>query len=76
MSNTVNLECRVIHSLDLSSHVLFIGEIIETHIDADCLTNGEPDPVKIDPLIYTTAVRQYRRLGEIVGQAWKVGKKK
>ena len=72
----VNLECRVIHSLDLGSHLLLIGEIIETHIDADCLIDGKADPARIDPLIYTTAVSQYRRLGEIVGQAWKVGKKK
>jgi flavin reductase (DIM6/NTAB) family NADH-FMN oxidoreductase RutF len=72
----VNLECRVIHSLDLGSHVLFIGEIIETYINADCLIDGKADPAKIDPLIYTTAVSQYRRLGEIVGQAWRAGKKK
>jgi len=72
----INLECRVIHSLDLGSHVLFIGEIIETHIDVDCLTDGKADPAKIDPLIYAIAVGQYRRLGEIVGQAWNAGKKK
>jgi flavin reductase (DIM6/NTAB) family NADH-FMN oxidoreductase RutF len=72
----VNLECRVIHSLELGSHVLFIGEITETYIDADCLTDEKADPAKIDPLIYTTAAGQYRRLGEIVGQAWHVGKKK
>jgi flavin reductase (DIM6/NTAB) family NADH-FMN oxidoreductase RutF len=72
----VNLECRVIHSLDLGSHVLFIGEIIQTYIDADCLTDEKPDPAKIDPLIYTTAVQQYQRLGESVGQAWDIGKKR
>lgn len=72
----VNLECRVIHTLDLGSHILFIGEIIETYIDDDCLTDEKADPAKIDPLIYTTAVSQYRRLGEIVGKAWEVGKKK
>lgn len=72
----VNLECRVIHTLDLGSHTLFIGEIIETYIDADCLIDEKADPVKIDPLIYATAVGQYRRLGETVGKAWDVGKKR
>ena len=72
----VNLECRVIHSLDLGSHVLFIGEIAETYVNEDCLTDEKADPTKIDPLIYTTGVMQYQRLGEVVGQAWKVGKKK
>ena len=27
----VNLECKVIHSFDLSSHMLIIGQIMETH---------------------------------------------
>jgi flavin reductase (DIM6/NTAB) family NADH-FMN oxidoreductase RutF len=72
----LNLECNVIHSLELGSHVLFIGEIMETYINADCLTDGEVDPAKIDPLIYTTGARQYQRLGDIVGRAWEIGKKK
>jgi flavin reductase (DIM6/NTAB) family NADH-FMN oxidoreductase RutF len=72
----VNLECRVIHSLDLGSHTLFIGEIAETYVNEDCLTDGQADPAKIDPLIYTTGVKQYQRLGEIVGRAWEVGKRK
>ena len=72
----VNLECNVIHSIDLGSHVLFIGEIMETYIDADCMTAEKVDPAKIDPLIYTTAARQYQRLGDVVGRAWDIGKKK
>ena len=72
----VNLECRVIHTLDLGSHMLFIGEITETYVDEECWDGEKADPAKIDPLIYTTGVQQYQRLGEVVGQAWKVGKKK
>ena len=71
-----NLECNVIHSLDLGSHVLFIGEIMETYIDANCMTDDKADPDKIDPLIFTTGARQYQRLGEAVGKAWEIGKKK
>ena len=72
----VNLECKVIHSLDLGSHVLFIGEILDTYIDDEHMTAEKVDPAKIDPLIYTTGARQYQRLGEIVGKAWHMGKKK
>ena len=71
----VNLECQVIHSLELGSHILFIGEIIETYINEDCLTDGKADPGKIDPIIYSTVAEQYQRLGEVVGRAWRVGKK-
>jgi len=70
----VNLECKVIHSLDLGSHVLFVGEIVETYVNEDCLTDEKPDPVKIDPLTYTTVTQEYRRLGEVVGRAFHMGK--
>ena len=70
----VNLECQVIHTLDLKSHELVIGEIIETHVTKDCVTDEKPDPEKIDPLIYTPGVMQYHGLGEIVGKAFHMGK--
>jgi flavin reductase (DIM6/NTAB) family NADH-FMN oxidoreductase RutF len=72
----VNLECSVAHSVDLGSHILFIGEIMETYIDTDCMTAEKADPAKIDPLIYITGTRQYQRLGDVVGKAWEIGKKK
>ena len=70
----VNLECQVIHTLDLKSHELVIGEILETYVNGDCVTDEKPDPDKIDPLIYTPGVMQYQRLGEIVGKAFHMGK--
>ena len=72
----VSLECKVIHTVDIGSHVLFIGEIMETYVDADCMTADKADPAKIDPIIYTTGVRQYQRLGDVVGRAWDIGKKR
>jgi flavin reductase (DIM6/NTAB) family NADH-FMN oxidoreductase RutF len=72
----VNLECKVIHSLDLGSHTLVVVEIVETHISKECLTNGKPDPDKIDPLIYTPEAQRYQRLGEVIGRAFHMGKEK
>jgi len=62
------------HSLDLGSHILVVGEITETHISKHCLTDSKADAEKIDPLIYVTALQQYRRLGEFVAKAFDVGK--
>lgn len=70
----VNLECKLIHSLDLGSHDLVIGEIVETYVNKQCLTNGSPDPGEIDPLIYTSKAQVYQRLGEVVGKAFSMGK--
>lgn len=70
----LNFECRVLHTLDLGSHMLVVGEILETHVNQDCLTGGKPDVSKIDPLSYASGTSQYHRLGEVVGKAYSVGK--
>jgi flavin reductase (DIM6/NTAB) family NADH-FMN oxidoreductase RutF len=70
----VSLECNVIHTLDLGSHVLFIGQIMESYVHQDCITDGKPDAGKIDPLIYSIGTGQYHHLGEAVGRAFHIGK--
>ncbi len=71
----LNLECKVIHSVEIGTHTLFIGEIMETHADEDCLSNGKPDIKKIDPIIYATGTRQYHKIGDEIGKAYDIGKK-
>jgi len=70
----VNLECKVIHSLDLGSHNLIVGEIIETHVSENCVTDGKPNPKMIDPLIYAAGTSEYYRFGDIIGKAFNIGK--
>ncbi|RJX32251.1 MAG: flavin reductase family protein [Desulfarculus sp.] len=70
----LNFECRLLHSLDLGSHMLVVGQIMETHVDQGCLADGKPDVEKIDPLTYASGTSQYHRLGEAVGQAYGIGK--
>jgi flavin reductase (DIM6/NTAB) family NADH-FMN oxidoreductase RutF len=71
----VNMECKVLHILDLKSHRLLVGEIIESYVRSDCITDGQPDATKINPLIYATGSQQYCSLGEVVGRAFSIGKK-
>ena len=71
----VNLECKVIHSLDLGSHLLVVGRIEETHVSESCLTDGKPDIDKINPFSYITDPdRQYQAVGEVIGKAYSIGK--
>jgi flavin reductase (DIM6/NTAB) family NADH-FMN oxidoreductase RutF len=71
----VNLECKVMHIMDLGSHSLVIGQIEETHVSDSCLTDGKPDVNKIKPFIYTTSpANQYQAFGDIVAKAFSVGK--
>lgn len=71
----VNHECGLMHTLDLGAHVLMVGEIKQTHVSTHCLTDNKPDPVKIDPLVYSSGAMVYQRLGEVIGRAFSMGKK-
>ncbi len=71
----VNLECKVVHILDLGSHALVIGEIKETHVSENCLTDGKPDVNKIKPLIFTRSpIPHYQAFGEVLGKAFSIGR--
>jgi flavin reductase (DIM6/NTAB) family NADH-FMN oxidoreductase RutF len=64
--------CEVVQILNLGSHELIIGRIVETYVSDDCLTDGRPDASKMHPLVY--AGRGYCAVGDSLGQAFEVGK--
>ncbi|MDO8567728.1 MAG: flavin reductase family protein [Dehalococcoidales bacterium] len=71
----VNLECRVIHMLNLGSHFMFIGRIEEIYVSKDCLTDGKLDFNKSKPFVYAAApARQYHALGQNLGARGALGK--
>jgi len=70
----VNLECKVMHILNLGSHALVIGEIKETHVSEDCMTEGEPDVHKIKPIAFSVGLnKEYYGLGDVLATAFSVG---
>jgi flavin reductase (DIM6/NTAB) family NADH-FMN oxidoreductase RutF len=73
----VNLECKVMHLLNIGAHMLVVGEIIQTHVTEECLTGDEPDIMKIKPFVYSRALttRRYNAIGKVIGLPYEVGKK-
>lgn len=70
----INLECKVVHILDLGSHSLVVGGVEESHVSESCLTDGQPDVAKIKPLIFTIApARHYHNLGGVIAKAYFIG---
>ena len=70
----INLECKVVHILDLGSHSLFVGRVEETHIFDSCLTDDKPDVNKIKPFIYVRdPARQYVAFGQVIAKAYSIG---
>jgi flavin reductase (DIM6/NTAB) family NADH-FMN oxidoreductase RutF len=68
----INHACQVVQILNLGSHELIVGRIVETHVSEECLTEGRADPAKIKPFLF--AGMNYQGLGETLGKAFSVGK--
>lgn len=71
----VCLECRLVDTLPMKTNYLFIGEIAGAFTEEKYLTDGLPDPEKVNPLVLTMPDTSYRTLGKPVGKAWSDGKK-
>lgn len=71
----VNLECSVVHVLNLGSHSLIVGRIEETHISENCLTDGKPDANRIKPFISAPEPdSKYLALGQIIAESHSIGR--
>lgn len=68
----INLECEVRHIINMGSHALVIGEVMETHVSDDCLTEGKPDVSKVKPFAYVAS--KYHAIGEAFADAFTIGK--
>jgi flavin reductase (DIM6/NTAB) family NADH-FMN oxidoreductase RutF len=64
--------CEVVQILNLGSHELVIGKIVETYVSDECLTNGRPDANKMRPFFYLGG--GYSAVGASLGLAFQVGK--
>jgi len=68
------LECQLRQVVELPSNYLFIGEITGAWAEESVLTNGAPDPQKLDPLFLTMPDNTYWKLGQPTAKAWACGK--
>lgn len=71
----INLECTVVQIIELESHCLVLGRIVETHVSDDCLSDdGKVDFVKVDPLVFLdNPTHKYCAVGVVKGEAFRVG---
>jgi flavin reductase (DIM6/NTAB) family NADH-FMN oxidoreductase RutF len=67
----INLECEAIHILNLGSHALVVGKVVETYINEECLTDGHPDISKVKPFIFGPG--KYHKVGDAFADAFKIG---
>ncbi len=66
------IECRLHETVEIGSHTQFIGEIVDIKVDEDMLgPNGRPDGGKLQLYVW---LDDYRAVGELVAEAFSVGK--
>lgn len=69
------IELALIQSIELGSHVQFIGEIKDVKASERCLNpEGKPDLELADPILFDPALRNYHSIGPVVAKAFNVGK--
>ena len=75
----VNIECRVVQTLNRKIHAVFLGEVVAIHADEAVLVEGVPNVGKIDPVFYAPDPLRGKRtysywgLGEKLGHAFEIG---
>ena len=71
----VVIECKLLHTIEIGLHTLFVGEIMDIKAEESVLDeNGNPDIEKIRPVVYGTGNRSYYGIGCILGKAFSIGK--
>jgi flavin reductase (DIM6/NTAB) family NADH-FMN oxidoreductase RutF len=62
----INLECKIIQIHEIGSHIQFIGQIVNTKIDAN-LQEGTPVIEQINPIVYGIGNdHRYYKIGEAI----------
>jgi len=67
----INHACEVVQILNLGSHELIVGRIVESHISEECLTDGKPDMGKVNAIAFTGT--GYYTIGDRIGDAFRCG---
>lgn len=70
----LSMEMRLSQTIQLGHHELFIGELVNTIIDEQCMTNSKPDLAKINPILFDFMQIDYWSIGNRTGKPWRDGK--
>ncbi len=75
----LNIECELVSSSLFGKTHHFVGKILQVHMDTDKLRDpqnpGSYMAEAMDPLIYMGGAREYRKLGEKIGDAYSIGER-
>ena len=65
--------CQVCDTKSIRGFTMFFGEIVAAYANEDCIVDGRPDPIKIDPIIMMGM--SYCSLDGVIGHPFAEGRK-
>jgi flavin reductase (DIM6/NTAB) family NADH-FMN oxidoreductase RutF len=69
----VVLECELVHTLEIGSHTIFVGKILDVKADTEVLdTDGDPDLARVRPFAWASGNNAYFAMGERLQEAFTV----
>jgi flavin reductase (DIM6/NTAB) family NADH-FMN oxidoreductase RutF len=74
----VCLECRVVKEFAIQHRHIFVGEVVQAHVDEEFVSRADgglvvADMTRLDPILYALD-NQYYRVGPVIGQGYHEGK--
>lgn len=70
----VSMELRLHDIVDVKTHDVFIGEVVQTYADPTVLEGDTIDYRKVDPILFDFQRIKYWSIGEEIGNPWRAGK--
>lgn len=70
----VTIECRVIKTVKVNRHTLYIGEAVNVYADSGRVKNGRLHGPDLDALLLSGTDRNYYAPGDFLAKGWSIGK--
>jgi flavin reductase (DIM6/NTAB) family NADH-FMN oxidoreductase RutF len=70
----VSFECRLLDTLRLGLHTLFVGEVIDAKAEDEVLVGGVPSIERLAPLLFSVGEQAYYGTGAHLGSAFRLGR--
>lgn len=69
------IECRLAKTIELGSHTMFVGKIVDVKCDEAILgPDGKPDGSRLRPFIYSTGDGAYYAVVDKLGKGYQLGR--
>ena len=69
----INIECKLVNTIDFKKTELFVGEIVEIYSDDKYIKGEKPDVKDFDSFIFLMPNGPYRKIGDYLAESYEVG---